>query len=182
MVFAGKTDAIALLKADHRQVEDLFKKFCKAKARSQKQQLAREICMGLTVHLRIEEEIFYPACRDVIEDADLDESYVEHDGAKVLIAEIEESGTDAAFFDAKVKVLCEQISRHVEEEERRAEGLFAEAKAAGLDMADLGVQMAARKNELLEEIRAEGLPVPETRTFIGRGLPKSPPLEVPRQP
>jgi hypothetical protein len=171
-----------LLRADHRKVEDLFKKFRKAKAPSQKQQLAREICIEHTVHLRIEEEIFYPACRDVIEDADLDESYVEHDGAKVLIAEIEESGTDAAFFDAKVTVLCEQISHHVEEEERRTEGLFAAAKAAGLDMANLGVEMAARKQELLEEIRAEGLPVPETRTFIGRGLPKGAPVEAPRQP
>src|SRR3954471_22067378 len=99
---AAKVDAITLLKADHRKVEDLFAKFCGAKSRDRKQKLALEICTELTVHTRIEEEIFYPACQSEIEEGDMvNESYVEHDGAKVLIAEIEASGADADFFDAK---------------------------------------------------------------------------------
>ena len=86
---AAAPDAIALLKEDHRKVEDLFEKFEKARADERQQALAREICTELTIHAMIEEEIFYPACHGQIEDEDLlDESYVEHDGAKVLISEI----------------------------------------------------------------------------------------------
>ncbi|MEO8301998.1 MAG: hemerythrin domain-containing protein, partial [Rhizomicrobium sp.] len=79
-------DAIALLKADHRKVEDLFEKY--EKSRGKKAEIARQICLELCVHATIEEEIFYPACKDAVEDDKLDEAYVEHDGAKVLIAEI----------------------------------------------------------------------------------------------
>ena len=84
----AKPDAIALLKEDHRKVEDLFEKFEKSRDDQRKQALAKEICTELMIHSMIEEEIFYPACKDQIEDEDqLEEAYVEHDGAKVLIAE-----------------------------------------------------------------------------------------------
>jgi hypothetical protein len=180
---AAKIDAIALLKADHRKVADLFEKFEAAKSHNRKQKLAIEICTELTVHTRIEEEVFYPACHDQIKDEDiLNESYVEHDGAKVLIAEVEASGADADFFDAKVKVLSEQIKHHVEEEEKRSAGLFAQAKAAGLDLVELGARMQARKKELLAEIKSSGLSAPETRTFIGHDLPKGAPIGVQGQP
>ncbi len=130
-----KHDAIALLKADHRKVEDLFEKFEKARS-DRKQALVQEICTELCIHAMIEEEIFYPACKGKIEDDDmLEESYVEHDGAKVLIAELLDSEPDAEFYDAKVTVLSEMIKHHVKEEEKRAEGLFAQAKEAGLDTA-----------------------------------------------
>src|SRR5205814_818781 len=109
-----------------------FEKFEKARDKTRKAALAREICTELMVHATIEEEIFYPACKGKIEDEDiLKEAYVEHDEAKVLIAEISEGSADDEFFEAKVTVLSEVIKHHVKEEEKRSEGLLAEAKAAG---------------------------------------------------
>jgi hypothetical protein len=174
---ADQPDAIALLKADHRKVEGLFEKFESARGKAQKESLAKEICTELTVHTIIEEEIFYPACKGKAEEDLLEESYVEHDGAKVLIAEIEAGGPDEAFYDAKVKVLSEQIQHHVKEEEKPAEGLFAQARKAELDMDALGQQMAARKQEVLAQIKAGGLPTPETRSFKGVELEHGEPVD-----
>ena len=154
MATTPKLDAVALLKADHRKVEDLFAKFEKTKAADRKQRLAQEICTELTVHTLIEEEIFYPACRGEIKDETVSEAYVEHDGAKMLIAELEAGSPEDDFYDAKMKVLSEEIKHHVKEEEMRSEGMFAQAKAAGLDLEDLGARMAARKKELLAIIAA----------------------------
>ena len=175
---AAKPDAIALLKADHRKVEDLFAKFEAAKGADKKQRLAKEICTELTVHTILEEEIFYPACKGAVEEDLLSEAYVEHDGAKVLIAEIEAGDPKEEFYDAKVKVLSEQIEHHVEEEEKRSEGLFAQARAAGVDMDDLAARMAARKKELTAQFAAEGLVSPETRTFTGHQLEMGTPAEA----
>ena len=169
-------DAIALLKADHRKVEDLFAKFDAATKADKKLALAKEICTELTVHTMIEEEIFYPACKAAVEQDLLEEAYVEHDGAKVLIAEIEGSKPDQAFYSAKVTVLSEEIKHHVKEEEKRSEGMFAQARAAGLDMDALGAKMKARKTELLAQIKAGGLPSPETRSFTGHKLTQSAPI------
>ena len=156
MATAEKPDAIALLKADHRKVEDLFAKFEAAKGDGRKKALAEEICMELTIHTKIEEDVFYPACEGKVEEDLLREAYVEHDAAKVLIAQIEESTPDAEFYDAKVKVLSEEIEHHVEEEEKRMEGMFAQARKAGLDMDALGEQMAARKRSLMDDGKAGG--------------------------
>src|ERR1700748_18805 len=145
MATPPKQDAVALLKADHRKVEDLFAQFEVAKGDGKKQALAEQICMELTVHTKIEEDIFYPACEGKVEEDLLKEAYVEHDGAKVLIAEIEAGGPDDEFYDSKVKVLSEQIEHHVHEEEKRSEGMFSQARAAGLDMGGLGARMLARK-------------------------------------
>jgi hemerythrin superfamily protein len=161
----SQTDAIALLKADHRKVEDLFSAFEAAKGAAKKQTLVREICTELSVHTAIEEEIFYPACKGKIDDDVLDEAYVEHDGAKVLIADLLAGAPDEAFYDAKVKVLSEQIEHHVHEEEKRSDGMFSQARAAGLDLATLGDRMTARKAALLAEIEKNGLPAPEPRTL-----------------
>ena len=171
-----KPDAIALLKADHRKVEGLFEKFERAKSDSVKQTLATQICTELMVHSTIEEEVFYPACKDKIEDDLLNEAYVEHDGAKVMIAEILASSPENDFFDAKVKVLSEEIKHHVKEEEKRSEGMFAQAREAGLDVDALGEQMAARKQELIAEFKANGLPAPKTRSFTGHKLAQSQPV------
>jgi hemerythrin superfamily protein len=173
---ADAHDAIALLKADHRRVEDLFAKF-EAARKTDKQRLAKQICTELTVHSAIEEEIFYPACKGEVEDDLLSEGYVEHDGAKVLIAELEGSNPDQEFYDAKVKVLSEQIEHHVHEEEKRSEGIFAQARRAGLDMDTLGARMLARKQELMSQFEADGLPSPETRTFSGHDLKESAPVD-----
>ena len=113
---ATKPDAIALLKADHRKVEDLFEKFEKARDAPRKKALAQEICTELCVHATIEEEIFYPACKGKVEEDLLQESYVEHDGAKVMIAELLASSPDDEFYDAKMTVLSEEIKHHVRAE------------------------------------------------------------------
>ena len=158
-------DAIALLKADHRKVEELFADYDKASGDGRKQKLAGEICRELSVHAAIEEEIFYPACEGKVEQDLLKEAYVEHDGAKLLIAEIEAGGPSDEFYDAKVAVLKEQIEHHVEEEERRMEGLFAQARKAGLDMEALGLQLKRRKDALTTEYNASGTPTPELTTM-----------------
>src|SRR6476620_5167923 len=165
MAETDKQDAIALLKQDHRTGEDLFADFEKASGEGRKQKLAEQICLELSVHSAIEEEIFYPACEGKVEEDLLKESYVEHDGAKVLIAEILKGGPDDEYYDSKVKVLSEEIEHHVEEEEKRMEGLFAQARKAGLDMDALGEQLAARKQELTAEYKASGVPTPTLTTM-----------------
>jgi hemerythrin superfamily protein len=158
-------DAIALLKQDHRKVEDLFAEFEKASGDGRKQTLAEEICLELSVHATIEEEIFYPACEGKVEDDLLKEAYVEHDGAKLLIAEILAGEPSDEFYDSKVKVLQEQIEHHVGEEEKRMEGLFSQARKAGLDMDALGAGLAARKQELTAKYQASGIPKPKLTTM-----------------
>lgn len=155
------TDAIMLLKHDHREVEDLFEKFEKASGDGKKQQLAEKICNELKIHTMIEEEIFYPAFRGKIEDDLIDESIVEHDGAKVLINDIMAGGPDEKFYDAKVKVLQEQIEHHVEEEEAPKEGMFAQCREADVDLKALRDRMMARKEELMQQAEAGGLPPAE---------------------
>ncbi len=117
------------------------------------------------MHATIEEEIFYPACDGKVEDDLLKEAYVEHDGAKLLIAEILAGEPSDEFYDSKVKVLQEQIEHHVEEEEKRMEGLFSQARKAGLDMDALGAELAARKQELTAEYQASGIPKPQLTTM-----------------
>ena len=170
-------DAIALLKADHRKVEDLFAEFAVAKGAAKKQALVEKICAELSGHTVIEEEIFYPACRGKVEDGLLNEGYVEHDGSKVLIAELIASAPNEEFYDAKVKVLSEQIDHHVHEEEKPSEGIFSQARAAGLDMAELGDRMKARKEAILAEYQTSGIPAPETRTFTGHALEQGQPVD-----
>jgi hypothetical protein len=167
---ADKKDAIALLKADHRKVEELFEKFEKAKGAERKKALADEICMELSIHATIEEEIFYPACKGKVEEDLLSESYVEHDGAKVLIAELVATTPDDEFYEAKMSVLSEEIRHHVKEEEKPGEGVLAQARAAGLDMDALGDKLLARKQQLMNKFKAEGLPPPTTRSFKGHKL------------
>ena len=165
MAESRKLDAVALLKQDHRTVEDLFAQFEKASGDGRKQKLATQICLELSVHAQIEEEIFYPACEGKVEDELLKEAYVEHDGAKLLIGEIIAGEPSDEFYDSKVKVLQEQIEHHVEEEEKRMEGLFSQARKAGLDMDVLGEELAARKQQLTREFEANGIPKPQLKTM-----------------
>ncbi len=162
-------DGLQLLTSDHRKVEDLFEQFEKASGDGRKEKIARQICTELKVHSMIEEEIFYPALRGKIDDDDLDEAYVEHDGAKMLINEIEAGGPDEHFYDAKVKVLQEQIEHHVEEEEKIRGNIFQQARAADVDLEALGRQMAARKAELMRLAESEGLPPAQPATMTSEG-------------
>src|ERR1700761_5120834 len=152
-------DAIVLLKSDHRKVEDLFVQYEAAEADDDKKALADQICMELKIHTTIEEEIFYPALEGEIEDDLLAEAYVEHDGAKVLVNDIASGSPDQDdHYDAKVKVLSEEIKHHVKEEERPDTGMFAQARQSGVDLVALGAELKARKEELLKTAQSEGLP------------------------
>jgi hemerythrin superfamily protein len=165
MTAAKSQDAIALLKEDHRAVEKLFKEFESAKGEGRKEKLAQRICLELSVHTKIEEEIFYPACDGKIDEDLLKEAYVEHDAAKVLMAEIEAgNGQSDDFFDAKVQVLSEEIEHHVKEEEGE---LFPQVRKAELDLKALGEQLAQRKKELTAEYKEAGVPEPELTTMDG---------------
>ena len=158
-------DAITLLKEDHRAVEKLFKEFESAKGDGRKQKLAHQICLALTVHAELEETIFYPACEGTVDEDELKEGYVEHDAAKLLIAEIEANeGAEDDFFDTKVHVLQEEIEHHIKEEEG-PNGIFAQARKGKLDTQSLGEQLAAGENELTERYKAEGLPQPKLKTM-----------------
>ncbi|MHA4835976.1 hemerythrin domain-containing protein [Sphingopyxis sp. MSC1_008] len=159
------TDATHILAADHRTVEGLFEEFEKATSSDRKAKLAAQICTELKIHAQIEEEVFYPALRGKIDDDLLNEAYVEHDGAKVLINDIEASGPDDEFFDAKVTVLSEEIKHHVKEEEKQQDNMFQQARAADVDLEALGEQMLARKEQLKAQAENGGLPPAELATM-----------------
>ena len=147
----GPMDAIALLKADHKQVAEWFDQFESARSDEIKQTLAHQICAALTVHATIEEEIFYPAFLEATGETDLHhEAEIEHQGVKNLIAEIEESDPEDEYRDARVTVLAELIRHHVNEEEQR-DGMFAKAKESDMDLEALGEELQARKDELVDE-------------------------------
>lgn len=144
----GGTDAIALLKADHRQVEEWFEQFEKARNDDRKLELAGKICSALKVHTAIEEEVFYPAFLEATDEKEIHhEAEIEHEGAKKLIEQIEASGPDNDYYDAKMKVLSEMIKHHVKEEERPG-GMFSKARDSDMDLSELGEQLMMRKEEL----------------------------------
>jgi hemerythrin superfamily protein len=146
-------DAIALLTADHKRVKKLFSDFDKLKDEGgdeEKSAIVERICNELKIHTELEEEIFYPAVREAIEDADLmDEALVEHAGAKELIAQLEEASPEDDLYDAKVTVLGEQIDHHVKEEEG---DMFPKAKKAKVDTEALGARMLKRKIALMQQM------------------------------
>lgn len=142
-------EAIALLRADHKVVSDLFDEYEKATVKSRKKSLVSQICTDLTIHAQIEEEIFYPAVKAALKDKELvPEAIVEHATLKDLIAEVEGVEPDGETFDAKIKVLSEYVKHHVKEEQNE---MFPRAKESKLDMMDLGAQIASRKEELVAE-------------------------------
>ena len=152
----NSADAIALLKADHRQVAKWFAEFDKARNGGRKEKLAAQICDALRVHTKIEEEIFYPAFIAATGDKDLHhEAEVEHAGAKNLIGQIEGSDAGDDYFEAKVTVLSEMIKHHVKEEEQPG-GMFAKARKSGMDLAALGRRLKIRKLELEKGAKRDG--------------------------
>jgi hemerythrin superfamily protein len=143
---ARSADAIALLRADHAKVQDLFSQFEKARADDRKRLLAQRICAELTVHTTIEEEIFYPAVREVLDDEDLlDEAAVEHASAKELISQIQAGSPEDDKWDAKVTVLGEYVKHHVKEEQNE---MFPKLRKTKLDLRLIGDQLRARKQQL----------------------------------
>ena len=151
---AKAQDAIKLLKADHDEVEALFAQYEKQKKRdgSQKSDLIDKICTALTVHAQIEEEIFYPAARDALDEAGdelLDEAEVEHSSIKSLVEQLEAMVPNDELCDAKVKVLSEYVKHHVKEEEGE---IFPKVKKTDLNLDALGVELAERKAELMTDM------------------------------
>jgi len=151
---AAPRDALALLKADHQLVQQLFDKFEKTRAEDRKSALAEQICNELAVHAQIEEEIFYPAAREAIRDTDLiSEATVEHQSAKDLIEQIQSGGSGDDLFEAKVTVLGEYVRHHVREEERE---MFPQIRKTRLDLKALGQQLMQRKEELMSGAGGQG--------------------------
>lgn len=141
------SNAVALLKADHREVEALFDQFEGTTNDAEKRDLANSICVALKVHARLEEELFYPAAFAVLEDKSLiDEAQVEHASAKDLIAQIEAGAPGEALYDARVRVLAEYVDHHVSEEE---EEIFPQCVNSKMDLDALGAIMKLRKQELM---------------------------------
>ncbi len=154
-------DAIELLKSDHKKVKALFKEFEDAKNDQTKSKLAKEAIHELKVHAAIEEEIFYPAVREAIEDEDnlMNEAQEEHHVAKILIAELDQISEFDEMYEAKFIVLAENIRHHIKEEE---DEMLPEAKKADLDMDALGAEMMERKQQLM----AEGIPTTPEQELV----------------
>lgn len=150
-------DAIDLLKADHDEAQDLFKKYWDAEATTEKELLATELCLALSLHMRLEEDIFYPAVSRALQGAEkskdkdeliVPEAKLEHESLKKLISEVESENADADF-DAHVQVMCEYTNHHIKEEENK---MFPRAKDCDLDLDALGRQLKAAKTEMLERL------------------------------
>ena len=152
-------DAVSLLKSDHRKVEALFKRYEKAKDdEDAKTDLVEQIAQEFLTHSRIEEEIFYPACRGKVEMDMLEEAQVEHDSGKLLLSQLRRSSPDAPYFDAKVKVLSEYIKHHVAEEEKSGDGIFDAAVKAGVDIEALGQEISQCREEIAQRVKEESTP------------------------
>jgi hemerythrin superfamily protein len=148
---SGRDDAIALLKADHREVERWFGEFERTKSDERKSELAEQICRALRAHTTIEEELFYPAFLEATDETDIHhEAEIEHAGATHLIEEIESAGPEDDHFEARVTVLQEMIRHHVNEEEKRG-GMFSKAQQSSMDLQALGRELKERKLELMGE-------------------------------
>jgi hemerythrin superfamily protein len=144
---SASTDAIALLKADHKRVSDLYEQYEKTRSAARKRTIVDSICLELTVHAQVEEEIFYPAVKAALKDKELvPEAQVEHATLKELIAQVKDKEPDGELFDARIKVMSEYTKHHVKEEQNE---MFPKVRKTRLDLKALGEQIAARKEELM---------------------------------
>ena len=142
-------DAIGLLRADHKRVSDLYEQYESTRSAAKKKTIVASICLELSVHAQVEEEIFYPAVKAALKDKELiPEAQVEHASLKELIAQVKDKEPDGEMFDAKIKVMSEYTKHHVKEEQNE---MFPKAKNTRLDMKELGARIAARKEELMAD-------------------------------
>ena len=175
-------DALALLRADHAKVKQLFREFDDLRGSDdddddeRKAELVDEICYELTIHSMLEEEIFYPTLRAVCDDNDMmDEADVEHAGARDLISQLEVMYPGDDHFDATVTVLGEEVAHHIEKEESE---MFEAARAAGIDLDALGERLSARKEELDEDLSSP----PSSIDALDPLLPRNGTRRSPRPP
>jgi hypothetical protein len=142
-------DAIAVLTADHRQLEHWFSEFQSTKSLLREEELAYEICAAIRIHMELDQEIFYPAVLEAThQEYRHEQAMGEHDAMRDLITEIERTGPTEDMFFAKVHVLCEMFSQHVNQEEK-SRGVFFEACHSTLDLDMLGGSIVKRKSQLL---------------------------------
>ena len=147
--------ALEMLKEDHDKVKKAFKEFEKLDREDTEalRQLVQTVCEELKVHTTLEEEIFYPAVREAIDDEDImNEAQVEHETAKMLIEQLENMGADDPNYHATFTVLGEYVKHHVKEEE---DEMFPEAKKTDLNFEELATRMRERKTELMGEMQEE---------------------------
>jgi len=147
-------DALDMLEADHRAIEQLFDAFERAERNDfeRKNALVQRACELLTIHAIVEEEMLYPVAQDVLAEdqrIDVDEAYVEHFLVKTLIERFANLKAGDDGFDATFKVLKENTTHHIEEEETT---LFPEVRKTQMDLVAIGAKMAARKAALKERI------------------------------
>lgn len=141
-----QNNAIALLEADHKVVNALFKKYEKLTQNNEKKDIVTKICHELSIHAQVEEEIFYPQFKKALHDSELiPEATVEHATLKDLIAQVEGKEPDGEMFDAKIKVMSEYVKHHVKEEE---DEIFPKAKKSSLNLEKIGSEISNRKAEL----------------------------------
>ena len=176
---AQATDAVAMLKEDHRKVEALFAEFESADDQ-RKEQIIGEACQELIIHSLLEERVFYPAARQPSTDDQLDEAQVEHDAAKVLIVELQGGAGRDEFREAKFKVLAEEIRSHIREEEA-PDGVLAKAQKGGVNTRELAERLAALKQQLQARAQSGRLPEPEPTTFRSFGEPMRQERKMPRE-
>lgn len=139
-------DVLDLLIDDHRSIQQMFTDFTDLDDDDQKRELVSKTCIALTIHATIEEEIFYPAMREFLDEDDLlDDALVEHDIAKEMIAEIEDMSHYEALYDARFRVLGEYVNHHFLEEE---EELFPRIREAKFDLVDIGRRLRERRDDL----------------------------------
>lgn len=147
-------DALSLLRKDHREASSLFQQLLRSRSASKKKDLASQICIGLSVHMRLEEDLFYPQVKQALKEKDrelIPEARVEHASLKKLITEVETAELDEEF-DARMQVMGEYVKHHVKEEETR---IFPKARASSLDLKDLGLRLQDRKQQLMQQLSAE---------------------------
>ncbi|WP_428309531.1 hemerythrin domain-containing protein [Hydrocarboniphaga sp.] len=150
--FKSETHATKLLIADHREVDALFTEFESADDSAKKASIVTRICRSLTVHAEIEEKIFYPESRRVLDKDDqdmVDEAFVEHASLKGLIMRLDGMKPGDALFGAYVTVLKEYVQHHVKEEESE---YFPKVEKTGLDLDALGARMKTLKDQLMAEM------------------------------
>jgi hypothetical protein len=157
MVDAQFADAIAVLRAGHRTLENLFQAFAHARDRARKARLARQICTELKIHTLIEEEVFYPAFVGRIDAVTLAAAQAEHDGAMALVNAIE-AGGDSEARDIRIAALRAEIAPQLKKLERPADGLFARCRRSGVDLMVLRDRLVARRDELAARAERDGLP------------------------
>jgi hemerythrin-like domain-containing protein len=147
-----KNNAIKILTDDHNKVKKLFKEFeklCKKNDEDGKEEVAAQICKELSVHSQVEEEIFYPAAREAINDDEMmNEAIVEHASAKDLISQIQSMNASDPMYDAVVTVLGEYVNHHIEEEQNE---IFPKVEKSKMNLEEIGTEIAERKEVLMEE-------------------------------